>query len=425
MCASLSGPAPSSSGDPGPTPRTPPPGPPSGDSSPAEAPVSRRRPIRIQVLLNALVLDGPGRLVAGLAEQWVRQDDVALRVSALTRGGPLQKTFGDLGVYVESLDARGLKTLSVARRWARLLRGSAPPDVLHTHLARPDVVGPFVAPLMGRPKVVSTNHGLHAWQEKGRALGWLYGRLFRARQRAIDRVVAVSRSVADDLESAGIRRDRIDLIPNGVDPEVFRPAAGGMKKEFRRLLGIEPAEGFLILLVGNLIPLKGHEYCLRALPAILETHADTRILLVGEGPLEETLFSLARELGVGDAVKRISPLSVLLPKVMAAADVLVHPSLTESFGLVVAEAQACGLPVVATRIGGPAEILSDGETGFLVPPRDWQAIARAVVDLFSNLEVLREMGAAGRQRVLHLYDIRRCAADYLDLFHRLVGSQTR
>jgi len=231
--------------------------------------------------------------------------------------------------------------------------------------------------------------------------------------------------VADDLESAGIRRDRIDLIPNGVDPEVFRPAAGGMKKEFRRLLGIEPAEGFLILLVGNLIPLKGHEYCLRALPAILETHADTRILLVGEGPLEETLFSLARELGVGDAVKRISPLSVLLPKVMAAADVLVHPSLTESFGLVVAEAQACGLPVVATRIGGPAEILSDGETGFLVPPRDWQAIARAVVDLFSNLEVLREMGAAGRQRVLHLYDIRRCAADYLDLFHRLVGSQTR
>lgn len=379
--------------------------------------------LRIQVLLNAFALDGPGRLVAGLTDQWRRVEGVTIRVAALSRGGPLEKALSEQGISTETIGATGAATLATARRWAKHLGESAPPDILHTHLARPDLVGPFVAPLMGGPRVVSTNHGLHGWWEKGKLAGHVYSRLYRWRQGAFDRIIAVSRAVADDLEAAGIQRRRILVIPNGVDPEVFRPATGGMKKEFRRLLGLDPVEGFLILLVGNLIPLKGHESFLRAMPEILKHNPDARVLLVGEGPLEDSLTDLARDLGVGHAIKRISPLTVLLPKVMGAADALVHPSRSESFGLVVAESQACGLPVVATRIGGPAEIISDGETGYLVPASDPGALARAVIRLGSNLEVLREMGAAGRQRVLQLYDIRRCAAEYLELFRNLAGSR--
>lgn len=378
--------------------------------------------MRIQILLNAFALDGPGRLVAGLTEQWRKVDGVSVRVAALARGGPLGETLAEQGIPTEIVGARGTGMVGIARRWARGLSIAAPPDILHTHLARPDLIGPLVASRMRsgrRPKVVSTNHGLHAWWEKGAAVGHVYSRLYRWRQGCIDRIVGVSRTVAQDLEEAGIARARIQVIPNGVDPEVFRPPAPGMKKEFRQLIGLDSVEGFLILLVGNLIALKGHVYFLRALPEILKRQPDTRVLLVGEGPLEENLRTLARRLGVERVIKRVSPLTVLLPKVMGAADVLVHPSLSESFGLVVAEAQACGLPVVATNIGGPSEIVSDGETGYLVPAEDPGAIARAVIRLASNTDIQRKMGMAGRQRVLQLYDIRRCAADYLKLFRSL------
>lgn len=382
-----------------------------------------RSPVRIQVLLNSFVLDGPGRLVLSLAEQWRKCEGVQVRVAALTRGGILKKMLGELDVPAELIEAQGLTIPSRARRWAAETGRNWRPDILHTHLARPDLIGPFLARRLGHPRIVSTNHGLHAWWQKGRTVGVVYGMLYRMRQKKLDRIVAVSRSVAEDLERAGIDSRRVCVIPNGVDPEVFRPASGAQKREFRALLGLdEMAQGPLILLVGNLIPLKGHEHFIRALPGILQQVPTARALIVGQGPLEASLLELATELRVSHAIKRLSPLSMLLPKVMGAADLLVHPSLTESFGLVVAEAQACGLPVVAARVGGPAEILVDGETGLLVPVGNPQAIAESVCTLVANTEVMRTMGLAGRQRVLQLFDIRRCASDYLTLFRSLTPS---
>ncbi len=371
------------------------------------------------MLLNAFALDGPGRLVSGLAENWLKEEGVSVRVAALTRGGPLQRVLSELGAETDLVGATGAGARRVAREWARKVGRTNPPDVLHTHLARPDLAGPALGPMLGSPRMVSTNHGLHAWGEKGPVLGWIYRKVFRLRQGRFDRIVAVSRAVAEDLVAAGIRPARIAVIPNGVDPEAFRPAPRAEKREIRRLLGLEPLEGPLLLMVGNLIPLKGHEYVLRAMPRIVAQHPEVRLLVIGEGPLEESLRSLVKSLGIEHAVKRTSPLAVLLPRVMDAADLLVHPSLTESFGLVVAEAQASGLPVVATRIGGPAEIVVDGETGYLVPEEDPEAIAEAVLRLVSNFEVLREMGTAGRQRVLQLFDIRRCAKEYLELFRQV------
>lgn len=377
-------------------------------------------PLRIQVLLNAFVLDGPGRLVLNLAEQWRKSPEVEVRVAALTRGGILKKMLAELDVPAELIEAQGLTIPSRAYHWAAETGRNWRPDILHTHLARPDVIGPFLARRLGNPRIVSTNHGLHAWWQKGRVVGVVYGALYRFRQKKFHRIVAVSRSVAENLEEAGIDPRRVCVIPNGVDPEVFRPASGAQKREIRSLLGIEEMTGGpLILLVGNLIPLKGHEHFIRALPGILRKIPNARALIVGQGPLEASLLKLASELGVSQAIKRISPLSILLPKVMGAADLLVHPSLTESFGLVVAEAQACGLPVVATRIGGLAEILVDGETGFLVPVGNPDALADSVCALLANLEVMRKMGLAGRQRMLQLFDIRRCASDYLALFRSL------
>jgi glycosyltransferase involved in cell wall biosynthesis len=377
--------------------------------------------------MNAFALDGPGRLVSGLAENWLKEEGVSVRVAALTRGGPLQRVLSELGVETDLVNATGSRAWRIAGEWARKVGGTTPPDVLHTHLARPDLAGPVLGPLLGAPRLVSTNHGLHAWGEKGRVLGWIYRKAFRLRQGRFARIVAVSRTVAEHLAAAGIHPGRITIIPNGIDPEVFRPAPRAEKREIRRLLGLDPLEGFLLLMVGNLIPLKGHEYVLRAMPRIVAQHPEIRLLVIGEGPLEDSLRSLVKSLGIEHAVKRISPLAVLLPRVMDAADLLVHPSLTESFGLVVAEAQASGLPVVATRIGGPAEIVVDGETGYLVPEEDPDAIAEAVLRLVSNFEVLREMGTAGRQRVLQLYDIRRCAKEYLNLFRTLcrVGQGTQ
>jgi hypothetical protein len=103
-----------------------------------------RSPVRIQVLLNSFVLDGPGRLVLSLAEQWRKCEGVQVRVAALTRGGILKKMLGELDVPAELIEAQGLTIPSRARRWAAETGRNWRPDILHTHLARPDLIGPFL-----------------------------------------------------------------------------------------------------------------------------------------------------------------------------------------------------------------------------------------------------------------------------------------
>jgi glycosyltransferase involved in cell wall biosynthesis len=183
-------------------------------------------------------------------------------------------------------------------------------------------------------------------------------------------VVAVSRPLADELASIGVPRERLHLVRNGVDTEVFHPRD---KQRSRRELGLD-VDGQIVTLVGRIEPQKGVTDLMEAFEQVLTQKPMTRLVLVGDGVLRNGLgeHPLVRR----GAVLLTGPQP--LPKVadyIGAADVFTLPSHAEGTPNVVLEALACGIPVVATRVGGIPDVLADARTGIVVEPRDPVSLA--------------------------------------------------
>jgi glycosyltransferase involved in cell wall biosynthesis len=164
----------------------------------------------------------------------------------------------------------------------------------------------------------------------------------------------------------------------------------------RAWLKVEP-ETHLIVGLGRLEPIKGFQSLVKALPLVLSAIPSARLLLVGEGSLRMALEADARALGVADRLE-IAGVRPDAATFLAAADLVVVPSLNEGMGRVLVEAMALGRPVVATRAGGIPAVVGDGQTGSLVPPNDPPVLARAVSELLKDPGLRQRMGEAGRRR---------------------------
>lgn len=193
----------------------------------------------------------------------------------------------------------------------------------------------------------------------------------------------------------------IDVIYNGIDIEEFRPAAPSP------LAGEGRGEGraFTILCVARLIPRKGIDYLVKALPVISKVHPDVRLVIVGEGNMEQELKKLASELGVKERVDfRGYVRHDELPGIYRDADIFVLPSLWEGMSNTLLEAIASGLPVIVTETGGTAELVKDiGKgrgNGIIIPKQDPEAISEAVVRLLSDRELSATMGKRSREIAL-------------------------
>ncbi len=192
---------------------------------------------------------------------------------------------------------------------------------------------------------------------------------------------------------------QIEVIPLGVDPERFAP---GSREEARLALGMPVGER-VILAVGRVEPLKGLDILIRAFGELTD-RSGVRLVIVGGDesarPEFDRLEAIADEVGVRDAVTFTGAVEHhLLPDYYRAADVVVMPSFAESFGLVAVEAMACGVPVVASRVGGLASTVADGRTGYLVPWRCPEPFAEKIELLLRNEPLRDALGAAGVERM--------------------------
>jgi glycosyltransferase involved in cell wall biosynthesis len=206
------------------------------------------------------------------------------------------------------------------------------------------------------------------------------------------RVVAVSRALADEVVKFGVDRDRVAIVMNGVDAELFKPHDRGAA---RRELGL-PA-GPIALYAGNLKPEKGPLDLCRAWPTVLRHLPDATLIMLGDGPLGDEVAAMTKSLG--ERVRLISrqPLE-MVTKHMAAADVLVLPSRSEGTPNVVLEALASGRRVVATAVGGVPDLITSPELGTLVPPRAPDALADALVTALRrpyDADEVARLGARG------------------------------
>ena len=265
------------------------------------------------------------------------------------------------------------------RRWAARIEEDFPIDLIHAHTAYPDG---FAAVMLGNalnvPSVITLHGGdvtLYLRRYFGRKLGlWAVSNT--------DRVIAVSNSLRRLLvEGYGAEGDNVTVIPNGVDVTRFAPMP---QSEAQARLGLQ-GEAPKLLYVGAITQPKGIDYLLRAFAQLLsDGSTSVELILIGGGDYDRRSRLLADDLDVAAFVtfagKRPND---EIPLWINACDLLVLPSLTEGFGVVLVEAMACGKPVVATSCGGPEDIVTP-QTGILVPPADEVALAQAFRDTISD-----------------------------------------
>ena len=212
-----------------------------------------------------------------------------------------------------------------------------------------------------------------------------------------DIIIAPSEYYIKESRFLGKYKDKIVVIPNGVNIEEFDLSYS--KEECRERLGLS-VNGTIILFVGSLAPYKGPDILIRAMTRVIKEVPDIKLVFVGSGKIRNELEGLADKLGIENYVKFTGFIGDIFKKALyyRAADVFVLPSYSESFGIVNLEAMACGVPIVASKIGGIPDVVKDGENGLLVPPKDERALADAIIYLLENDDIREKMGKNGRKK---------------------------
>ena len=351
-------------------------------------------------------------LAAGLRGRGLEVDG-----SSLFPGPPVARSNAPTADTFSSLEMRSRFAYPFAAlRLARLLRQRAP-DVLHAHLFDAGLVGVVAGHLAGtRVVVLSRHHMDEAWLLGARA----HVALDRWMARRADAVIAVSGAVkAHMVEREGIAAGKIEVIRLGFDFASLSPTAAD-RRRVREELGGD--SGYVIGCIGRLFRNKGQQYLLQAARALVTQIPDLRLVLVGSGdrtPLER----MARDHGLADRITFLGHRTDV-PACIAAMDLVVHPSLSEAFSQVIVETMAVGTPLIATQVGGAAEVIQDGETGMLVPPADVEAMRAAISRLHGDRRRAEYMAAAGRAFVRSQFTVERTVDEHARFYERVLDRRS-
>ncbi len=370
------------------------------------------RKLRVIHVVRTLATGGLETLVLDVCVR-MRAGGAAAQVCALLPGDGLEQrpAYADVPCTVLAERYRDGKLASV-HGLTRLFRRERP-HVVHTHNFLCQVRAGIAARRAGVPVLVCTKHGNSR------------SRLIRSRRlaayayRLADRVIAVSHDVRSRfLDDLPVPRDRVKVILNGIDTERFRPREGAADAE---RLGIAGAP--LLGTVCRLVHMKGISTLLEALSLVRRDLPEAALVVVGDGPARGDLESLAESLGLEDSVRFLGnrdDVDAIYPQL----DVYVQPTYAEGISLTMLEACSCAVPVVATRVGGNPEIVDDGRTGLLVPPRDAQVLAEAIKRTVQDPQAAAERGRAARERIVEDFSLDRMVADHMDLYRRLLTARS-
>jgi len=307
----------------------------------------------------------------------------------------LEKSARQDNLPVLAIPKRGLVDWRAARALRSMLRGGQI-DIVHAHNGRTALAAALAVRMAGRGRCVMTQHFLepnHAVLRGPKAA--LSGRAHHWVTRQMGAVVAISQAVRAAMLARGeVPDSKITVIPNGIAAPDAALSSGAAT--VRRALGVAPDEP-LVVCTARLEPEKDVGTLVSAMPQVRAACPAVRCLLVGDGSQRPVLEKQIQSLGLAGVVQSIG-FRADAQAVIAAADVFVLPSLAEPFGLVLLEAMALGRPVVAVGVGGPLEIVVDGETGLLVPPAAPAALADALGALLADPTARRQLGENGRRR---------------------------
>ena len=336
----------------------------------------------------------------GLHEKWQRGADFPVRnLEAYERGADVLRQAVRL--------IRGLWRL-----W--LLLGRERFDVVETFTHDSNILGLPFAWLARVPVRLATHRGkiegFPLWRQKLHS--WLIN------IGIAHTLIAVSEQTRLTALEEGVRADRIVVIPNGVSPLDISSID---RADARTKLGLDEKNIFL-LSIGRLTYQKGHEFLVQAISKIIRRFPNARAGICGEGPLRAQLESQILELGLSDHVKLLGARDDVSP-LLAAADIFVLPSRWEGLSRALMEAMAAGLPVVATSVDGVKDLITDGVHGLLVPPEDSEGLEKSILQLLTDPQMRKRMGAAAQAHVLDVHSADAMCRKYYDVMFNLMESR--
>lgn len=293
------------------------------------------------------------------------------------------------------------------------------PAVVHFFLPEAYLIGGLCSLLTGRCRRIMSRRSLNHYQQQRP----LSARLERWLHKRMDAVLGNSQKVVDQLRDEGVVEDRLGLIPNGIDMARY---SGGDKAECRSRLNVNQ-DTLVLTIVATLFPYKGHADLIEALGHISDRLPEDWSLLVAgrdQGKIELNLRSRARDLSIEHHIHWLGE-QAAIPELLCASDIGLLCSHEEGSPNAVIEGMASGLPMIATAVGGCPELITDGETGLLVPPQDPQALGAAILDLAQDPQKRQRLGSAGQSSLRGDYDLQTCVTRYERLYDALISGDQR
>jgi len=311
--------------------------------------------------------------------------------------------------------------LIALRELTRLLRVRAP-QIVHTHSGKAGILGRMAARRAGVPIIVHTIHGPSFGSFQGPISNVLFTAAERYAARFTTHFVSVANAMTRQYLAVGIGRpEQFIRIFSGFPLEPFLQCSND--PAVRRRWGLAP-EDFVVGTIARLAPLKGHEDLLRAAPRLVQRCPKIRFLLVGDGALKPRLEALARATGLRERFVfsgLVTPGEI--PQLAGVMDALVHLSAREGLARALPQALAAARPVIAYDADGAGEVCVDGETGFLIPPGDLEALIERVAQLAGNPELRRHLGERGRDRVRNNFAVEQMVGTLHGMYLQLMRKQ--
>lgn len=360
-------------------------------------------------VVENLAIGGLEHMVISLSH-WQRSCGHLVRIVCLFEAGALAATAQALGIEVVVLNKmRGFDLGAVLRMRSAVRTFRA--DVVHTHNAMTHYYAALACIGSGTGRLINTRHGMGPNNARARL-----NRLYRTSLMRTHAVVSVCEAVKSHFVQAGIvPPGKAYVIPNGVDIERLPARHPAARAALLSKLGVPSSQDVLIGIVGRLNAVKDHGTLIKAFASLRASGRQARLIVIGDGPTRSSLEALAKSLSVSRHVHCLGMRSDV-ERLLPALDIFALSSLSEGYSLALVEAAASALPIVATAVGGNADIVAEGSNGMLVPPSDPERLCEALAKLVDDPALRTSMGEAGRRWALEHGSIESMGAAYMALY---------
>lgn len=367
-------------------------------------------PIRLLLVIDELDIGGTEQQIFELVRKIDRSK--YLPMVCCFRPGRIAKEIEGLGVQVFTLPKRNKFDLQLLPALVQLLRRERI-DLIQTYLFTANTWARVAAILARIPLIVTSERNVNMWEERYKQL---LGKLL---DRWTQGTIANSSAVKDYLIGKGIAAQKIHVVSNGVDLKRFSDSAPQDATALKKELGLPPDHQIVSMIV-RLESAKDVSTFLRAAALVAQRHRDVSFLIIGGGSLRNELEREAAQLGLQERVIFAGPRRDV-PQLLSISTVSALSSLKEGMSNTIMESMAAGKPVIATQVGGNAELIVDGTTGFLVPTRNPEAFAEALYKLLVDPDGARRMGEEARERITQLFSAEALVAKTERLYDALLN----